>query len=70
VNNQTLFNGSVALDPQAEIVELWRQAVLGDAAARRIFLQRIMPASALPALPVPIEFAPRPARRQQTRAAA
>jgi hypothetical protein len=70
VNNQTLFNGSVALDPQAEIVELWRQAVLGDAAARQIFLRRIMPESALPTLPALIEFAPRLARPQQTRAAA
>jgi hypothetical protein len=68
MNNQAIVNGSMARDQRADIVALWRQAVLGNAAARRVFLQRIMPAHALPAAPAPIEL--RPARRQQPRAAA
>jgi len=40
VNNRATHNGSVAVDTRNDIVELWRRAIQGDAAARRAFQQR------------------------------
>jgi hypothetical protein len=70
MNNQTRQNGSMAIEERVEIVALWRQAVLGDAAARRALLWRIMPASAIEMPPVIIEFDMRRAHRQPDRVAA
>ena len=47
MSNQIRHNGTAAIEVQDEIVALWRQAVLGDAAARRALLWRMMPASAI-----------------------
>ena len=47
MSNQIRHNRSVAIEEQDAIVALWRQAVLGDAAARRTLLQRMLPASAI-----------------------
>jgi hypothetical protein len=53
---------------QADIVTVWQAAVLGNRAARRSLLQRIMPRSTEEA--TVIEFGPAATRRKPTRAAA
>ncbi len=63
MNNRTIQD-SVALDRRHDIVEMWRQAVVGDAAARGAFLLRILPLRALDIPPTTIEFQPVDLRRQ------
>ena len=47
MNNVITYNAPAKSDTQADIVAMWKQAVLGSASARQAFLQRIMPADAL-----------------------
>lgn len=47
MSNQALQERSVGMAAPGDIVEIWRQAVQGDAPARRALLRRIMPASAI-----------------------
>jgi hypothetical protein len=68
VNKRMTYNGTMAPSTRDDVVDLWRQAVLGDASARRSFLLRIMPQSEMPAAPV-IEFDSRAGRRRRDRAA-
>jgi hypothetical protein len=63
VNKLSTLNGMMAIDKHDDIVELWRQAVLGQASARRALLSRVMPASERPAAASVIAFAPRSAGR-------
>jgi hypothetical protein len=70
MNQQTRRNGSVAIAEQNEFVALWRRAVLGDAAARRGLLWRIMPESAIAMPSAIIEFDMRRVYPQPDRAAA
>jgi hypothetical protein len=70
VDTQTIDTGAVAIEEQEGIEALWRRAVLGDAAARRALLWRIMPESAIAMPPTIIEFEMRRAYRQPDRAAA
>ncbi|HJZ48849.1 MAG TPA: hypothetical protein VKE41_16840 [Roseiflexaceae bacterium] len=70
MNNRTILKGSAALDIRGDIVEVWRQAVLGDAAARRALLRRIMPASLVDVSPAIIDIDVLAARRRPDRAAA
>ena len=69
MNKQTRHNGSVAIEEQDEIVTLWRQAVLGSAAARRALLWWMMHASALETSLATIEFDMRRTYLQLERAA-
>lgn len=41
MNYRITHNGSMAVDTRDDIVELWRRAIQGDAAARRAFQQRV-----------------------------
>jgi hypothetical protein len=63
VNDRTIHN-SVALDRRHDIVERWRQAVVGDAAERGAFLWRIMPLPTLDIPPATIELQPVDLHRQ------
>jgi hypothetical protein len=62
---QTRHNRPVAIEGQDEIVALWRQAVLGHAAARHALLQRIMPASVIEMPPVIIDRPATTASREE-----
>ena len=69
MSNRTLTKGSL-LDTQGDVVEIWRQAVLGNALARRALLRRIMPSSAAGVSPAIIELDALMAYRRPDRAAA
>jgi hypothetical protein len=43
MNNRIIHNESVAIEPQSDLVTLWRLAVLGNRAALQAFLRRVMP---------------------------
>ena len=47
MNNVIIYNAPAKSDTQADIVAVWKQAVLGNASARQAFLQRIMPGAEL-----------------------
>jgi hypothetical protein len=70
MNNQTRQHETVAFEEQDQIMALWRQAILADAAARRALLGWIMPVSAIAMAPAVIEFDMRRTHRQPARAAA
>ena len=64
VNHRTTHNGSAAVDTRDDIVELWRRAIQGDAAARRAFQQRVGRDHTILTEPVIMGFVPLPARHE------
>ena len=66
---QTRRNGSQAIEEQDLIAALWRQAVLGGAAARRALLWRMMYARTMETSLAIIEFDMRRTYRQLEHAA-
>ena len=70
MNNRIIYNKSAAVDPQGDIVALWRQAVLGDRAALQAFLRRVMPDDTVDMPPAIVVTDVPFARRRPTRAAA
>jgi hypothetical protein len=70
MNIQIMHNKPAAIEPQGELVTLWRLAILGDRAALQAFLRRVMPASFVDTPPAIIEIDALLARRRPTRAAA
>jgi hypothetical protein len=70
MSNRAIQDRSFGMGGQGDIVEIWRQAVLGNAAARRFMLRRIMPASEIGGLAPVITIDALVAGRQPDRAAA
>jgi len=70
MNIQTIHHKSAAIDREVELVTLWRQAILGDAAALQAFLRRVMPANAVEVSPAIVVSDVSFDHRRPTRAAA
>jgi len=70
VSNRSMPDRSFGLGVQGDIVEIWRQAVLGNAVARRVLLRRIMPESVTGAVAPVITIDGLAAGRRPDRAAA
>jgi hypothetical protein len=70
VSNRSMQERTFGLGAQGDLVEIWRQAVQGNAAARRALLRRILPASTSGALAPVFNIAGRATSRRPDRAAA
>ena len=70
MSNRSMQDRSFGLGAQGDIVEIWRQAVQGNAVARRVLLRRIMPESVIGAVAPVITIDGLVAGRRPDRAAA